>query len=349
MSQSLESRISDWNGVAVVTRFDRETESWIFIHLHDDTLGPCTGGTRMKHYPDLADAVIDGQRLATGMTHKWAGVDMPFGGGKAVIATPPVLDHDSRRGLLRRYGKLLKSLNGAFWTGEDLGTTTEDMALIATETDYVHGFDPATGEKVDPSPYTAHAVYLGLRAGCEVAFGSDDLRGRTIWIQGVGHVGESLAVALTEDGANLMLSDLDSAATERVSRRLDAQVVDPTATYDVECDIYAPCAIGATLTETSVPQLRCRLIAGSANNQLGTPQDAERLHERGILYVPDYIINAGGAVAFALLQSVGSGEALMQRVEPIGQTVRELLIEASEAGESPVHAAGRRVERNLRR
>jgi leucine dehydrogenase len=345
---SIEQRLRAWDGKGVVCRYDRETDSWIFISMHDDTLGPFTGGTRMKSYSSLGEALEDGQRLATGMTAKWAALGMAYGGGKAVLAVPGPLAGAAREGLLRRYGRLIASLGGRFRTGEDMGTTPDDMCVLAEETEFVHGFDRETGEKLDPSPYTALGVWSGIVAGCGEVFGGDGMAGRTVLVEGLGNVGWRLAEMARESGANLKVADIDRARCERAARELGATVVELADVPSAPCDVYAPSAIGATVNRETIPRLACRLIAGSANNQLAEPEDADRLVERRIVYAPDYIINGGGAMSFGLMTEGESDPAAISRqVRTIGDTVRELLREAAERGESPVAAADRRVERAL--
>ena len=349
MAAGIVDLIERWNGVGVVVRHDAPTGAWMFICLHDNTLGPCTGGTRMKVYPALEEALLDGLRLAEGMTAKWAALG-PFGwgGGKAVLALPRPLDGEARRGLLLRYGELIDSLRGGFYTGEDMGTTSDDMRLLAGVTRYVHGFDPGNGAKVDPSPYTARGVYAGMRAALEEVFGNDDPAGRSVLVEGVGNVGRRLAEMVAAAGARLLVSDIDPRRAEETATELEAEVVPAERVYGTACDVYAPCAVGATVNADTIPQLACRVVAGSANNQLREPDDAQRLAERDILYVPDYIINAGGALSFGLMgQGEPAGEELMQRIDVLGQTVREILAEAREHGEIPTVAAERRVARAL--
>ena len=344
----IAERIRAWDGIGVVSRYDRPTDSWIFISMHDDTLGPFTGGTRMKSYGSLGEALEDGQRLAAGMTAKWAVLGMPYGGGKAVLAVPGPLAGEAREGLLRRYGRLIASLAGRFRTGEDMGTTPDDMCILAEETEYVHGFDRETGEKLDPSPYTARGVWSGILAGCAEVFGSDDMSGRTVLIEGLGNVGWRLGELLRESGAGLVVADIDADRCRRAVEELGATAVEPAQVPSTSCDVYAPSAIGATVNRQTIPRLACRLIAGSANNQLAEPEDAARLVERGIVYVPDYVINGGGAMSFGLMSGGEKDpEVLRRQVESIGDTVGELLVEAAARGESPVVAADRRVERVL--
>jgi leucine dehydrogenase len=350
VKHDLESLIERWDGLAIVSRHDPVSDAWIFICMHDNTLGPCTGGTRMKIYDSPAEGLRDGMRLAEGMTCKWAAIKEPVGGGKAVIALTRLLDDTARRRLLLLYGELVESLNGAFKTGEDMGTTSSDMQVIAERCSHVHGFHPIDGGKVDPSPFTARAVFEGIKSAAGIVFGSEDLDSRTVLIQGVGNVGVGLAQLIHDSGATLLLSDIDTERTAEAARRLDAKVVDPGAVYAAECDIYAPCAVGATVNEQTIPELRCRIIAGSANNQLAEPADAQRLLDRDIIYVPDYIINAGGALSFAMMDKGHADlDALLEEMTSIGVTVREILQEAADHHESPVAAAERRVQETLAR
>ncbi len=348
MAEQLERLIEQWDGLGVVCRFDAPTRTRIFICLHDNTLGPSTGGTRMKTYPTAGAALEDAMRLATGMTHKWAAIGGPWGGGKAVLAVERPLTGEERRGLLLRYAGLIESLKGAFWTGEDMGTTTTDMEVIAEGTRYVHGFDPADGSKVDPSPFTARGVFSGIQAALGVRFGSAALDGRRVLVQGVGNVGRRLAEELAAAGARVLVADADAQRAAAVAADLGAEVVTPDQVYATPCDVYAPCAVGATLNSDTIPRLACSIVAGSANNQLAEADDAGRLEGRGILYAPDYVVNAGGALAFAqLILGISDRGEIFRRVEGIGATLRRVLEEAAEHGESPVEAAARRVETAL--
>jgi leucine dehydrogenase len=348
MDYNLQSLIQQWDGLGVVCRYDQPTHTWVFICLHDNTLGPCTGGTRMKVYSEPGEGLRDAMRLAEGMTSKWAAIDVAAGGGKAVLAIERPLAGAERNGLLFRYGKLIQSLGGGFRTGEDMGTGTEDMQVIAEEADYVHGFDPEDGSKVDPSPYTARAVFAGIRSAVSEVFEGGSLEGRKVLIQGVGSVGASLGEFLKEAGAKLLVSDIDELRCQRVADLLDATVLPNSEVYATGCDVYAPCAVGATLNRESIPRLQCRIVAGSANNQLEEPADADRLLERDIVYIPDYIINAGGALSFSLLDNgLSDRQALLQKMDVIGESVAEILREAGAKAESPIVAAQRRVDRAL--
>ncbi len=346
MSGDLESALRDWAGEAVLTRFDRESGTWIFIALHSTALGPAVGGTRLRVYPTPADGLRDAQRLAESMTAKWAILEAPRGGGKAVLAVPRPLSGAAREGLLGRYGDLVESLRGAFGTGEDLGTTPEDMAVLARHTRFVHGIE--RGVVTDPGPFTARGVRRGIEAAAQAILGRSDLRGLRVLVQGVGDVGWPLARELAEGGARLLVSDVDTGRLERAVSELGAEAVPPETVWDAPCDVFAPCAIGGVLSADTVPRLACRIVAGSANAQLATDEDAERLQARGIVYVPDYVINAGGAHAFSLYAGgERDTEATLARMDKIGVIVAAVLEEAQTSGEPPLRAAARRVERTL--
>ena len=304
----------------------------------------------MRSYASSVEALEDAQRLAEGMTHKWAAVGLPFGGGKAVIAPPGPLDAGQRRGLLERYGRMLSALGGMFRTGEDLGTTTDDMTEISRHTRHVMGL--RDGASVDPGPYTARGVFRGILAALRHLEGEpagdppDRLSGRTVLVQGLGDVGTPLAGLLAAAGARLLLADLDRARAETLGAELDAGIVAADRVFDTPCDVFAPCAVGGVINPRTIPLLNCRSIAGSANNQLSEPADADRLNRRGVLYAPDYLINGGGALAFGLMElrpDLGS-EEIFSRVEALGDSLIEVFGEAERRGESPLVTVHRRVE-----
>lgn len=343
----IERLIQEWDGVGVVVRFDQPTGTWIFVALHDTTLGPAVGGCRMKVYPTPADGLRDAMRLARAMTSKWAVIDYPLGGGKSVLAVPGPLHGEERRGLFRRFGRLLESLRGSYATGGDLGTSPEDMAVIGEETRFVHGIVRETGETVDPGPFTALGVFTGIRAAVRHAFGDASLEGRTVLVQGVGHVGGPLVERLLEAGATVLISDLQQERLDDVQRSTGCRVVAEGEVFRTECDVFAPCAVGGVLSRETVPQLRCRIVAGAANNQLADDSIADQLVEQGIVYAPDYVVNAGGAIALPMFHQGATVEKIHQRIEQIGTTLAEILTEASERSESPQWAAARRVRRIL--
>ena len=345
----LDEMVRVWDGMAVIHSYDPPTGARIFIALHDTRLGQPVGGTRMKSYPAPEDALEDAMRLAEGMTWKWAGIGLPFGGGKCVVDVPSPLHGPERDSFFRRYGRLLEALSGAFATGVDLGTDPADMDVAAGETRYVKGADPAGEGTLDPGPFTAAGVEAGIRAALGHRFGDDDPSGRTVLIQGVGDVGEPLARELAAAGARLLLSDLDEERARTLAHELDAGAVPAGDVYGTECDVFAPCAVGGVLNDDSIPRLRCAIVAGSANNQLAEERHADALHERGILYAPDYVINAGGALAFGLLHlGTTDLDELRREVAGLEERLSEIFRESEEADASPAHAARRLAEERLR-
>lgn len=344
-----------WDGDGVVVRHDAPTGTWIFIALHSSSLGRPTGGTRLRVYGGLRDAVRDAMRLAEGMTYKWAGLGMQFGGGKAVLAISRPLGFEERRGLMWRYGELLESLAGAFYTGADLGTGSDDMSHVAQRTRYILGVDPDSGLARDPGPYTATGVLAGIRSALRFTdgggtSGSSGIAGRRIVIQGLGRVGGPLARALAAEGARLLLCDIDEEKMSTLAGELDAETIPADRVYTEPCDVFVPCAIGGVLRPATIANLGSRIIAGAANNQLLDEDDAERLQKWGILYVPDYIVNAGGAMAFSLMkEGIVEEHDLNDRVAAIGSVVAEILEEAKQLGATPLQAAKRRVDLRLAR
>lgn len=346
---TLQEQVEGWDGECAVVRFDRPTGTWIFIAVHDRTLGMAMGGCRMKVYPTPADGLKDAQRLAAGMTLKWAGIEFPLGGGKAVLATPGPMTGEEREGLLLRFGELVDGLGGMYGTGVDLGTTPDDMSVVGRRTDRVAGRRTDDGGAGDPGPWTALGVFEGMRAAAERVYGGTELAGRSVVIQGVGGVGRPLAHRLAEAGARVIVADALPERAQAVADEVDGRWVDADDAYEAECDFFAPCAVGAVLNERTVPRLRCRVVAGSANNQLDTDTDADRLAERGILYVPDFIINAGGAVAHGLLEFLDGAESEVEpRVREIGETVGAVLDRAAEDGTTPLTAAVARARAVIR-
>ena len=339
-----------WDGDGVVIRHDAPTNTWIFIALHSSSLGRPTGGTRLRVYGGLRDAMRDAMRLAEGMTYKWAGLGMRFGGGKAVLAISRPLDPEERCGLMWRYGELLESLAGAFYTGADLGTGSDDMSHVAQRTRFILGVDPESGLARDPGPYTATGVIAGIRSALRFADGNEGVEGRRIVIQGLGRVGQPLARALAAQGARLMLCDIDEEKMTSLASELGAETLPADRVYSEPCDVFVPCAIGGVLRPSTIANLGSRIIAGAANNQLLDEDDADRLQKWGILYVPDYIVNAGGAMAFSLMKDgIVEEEALNDRIGAIGNVVAEILEEAKQLGATPLQAAKRRVDLRLAR
>lgn len=342
---SIDEQIRGWNGEYLVTRHDRTTDAWIFIAVHSTRLGPAVGGTRMKPYESPEAGLRDAQRLAEGMTYKWAGIDFPLGGGKAVLALSRPLEEAQRDGLLERHGELIEKLGGTFTTGADLGVGPELVEVIHRKTRYALGHGAG-----DPGPFTSLGVFSGCRAVAARLFGSDDLTGRMVLVQGIGDVGVPLSRRLAAAGARLKLADVDATRAERLGAELGGAVVDAGEVYEEACDIFAPCAVGGVVNAQTIPRFRCKAVCGAANNQLEADEDAERLHDRGILYAPDFIANAGGAVALPGLELLGwSEEEVEKRIKSIADTLVEIFAEAAENDESPLRAAMRRGERVLER
>ena len=306
-----------------------------FVAIHSTQLGPAAGGVRMRTYGHPSEALDDALRLSRGMTYKNAAADLPLGGGKAVIIGDPSADKTPR--LLQAFGRVVQSLGGRYWTAEDMGMTPADMAQIGTETEYVAGLPDGPFASGDPSPITARGIFNAIRVTARHRFGSDDLSGKTISVQGLGHVGEHLCALLNDAGAKLVITDIDAGQTTRLADRFAAQAVAPDAVYAAEADIFAPCAIGGILNETSIPLLKVGAVAGGANNQLATDVDAQRLHDRGILYAPDFVANGGGIVNVATeILKIKDREAWVgQRLEALERTMDRILTRAKVDGVSP--------------
>lgn len=337
---NLQEQIEGWEGECVVVRFDRPTGTWVFIAVHDRTLGMAMGGCRLKVYATPVDGLRDAQRLAAGMTLKWAGIRFPLGGGKAVLAVPRPLGGPEREGLLLRFGELVEDLGGLYGTGVDLGTTPEDMSVVGRRTRRVAGRKTEDGGAGDPGPWTALGVFEGMSEAAQRVFGTRELKGRTVLVQGAGGVGRPLARMLTEAGARVLVSDVVPRRAQAMAEEIGGQSIDANEALEVECDIFAPCAVGAVLNRETISGLQCRIVAGSANNQLDDDQDAERLAERGILYVPDFIINAGGAVAHGILEFLDwPASEVEPRVRQIRETVAGVLDRAAAEGTTPLVAA----------
>lgn len=339
-----EDLIRGWDGEHVVVRFDEPSSTWMLVGVHSTVLGPAMGGTRMKAYRTPDDGLHDVLRLSQAMTMKQAAAGLDFGGGKAVLAVPQVPTPGSvqRRDLLLRYGDLVDSLGGSYVTAADMNTGEADLDLVGERTPHVLGRSVACGGSGSSAGATALGVFHGIRASVRRAFGDDHLSERHVLVQGVGAVGSRLAELLHEAGAALTLADLDGERAARVAESLGAGSTTAHHVFDTECDVFSPCATGALLSAESIPLLRCRVVAGAANNQLATSWDADRLHARGILYAPDYVINAGGVIHLAGYERLGWDEAQMTaRLAGIGQTLTDLFDRAEREGITPAAAADR--------
>jgi leucine dehydrogenase len=337
---TFEELLERWDGEQAVIRRDRDSSAWMFICMHSTRLGPAAGGTRMKVYGTPAEGLEDAMRLSAGMTKKLAVANLGFGGGKAVLAVPSIPIGEERYALLRRYGDVVASLGGSFVTSSDVNTGEADMDVIAERTDRVFGRSLANGGAGDPGPFTATGVFHGIRASLAHVFGSPELSGRSVLVQGAGSVGSALAELVGRAGADVLVADVDADRAQAVASAVGASVVDAEAAIGTECDVYAPCALGATLSMTSVPALRCRIVTGSANNQLAQPEVADLFGPAGILYAPDYVINAGGAIAITFLELQKRPEADVETaLARIGDTLREIYERAEAAGITTAAAA----------
>ncbi|MGH2857276.1 MAG: Leu/Phe/Val dehydrogenase [Solirubrobacteraceae bacterium] len=321
-------------------RRGRRSGLYTLVAVHSTARGPSLGGCRMWGYGDAQLAIRDVLRLSRAMTFKAAVADLPLGGGKGVIMAPPgaSLTGRSRRDALLDFGDLVQSLDGRYITAEDVGTSSRDVSVIAQRTDHVGGLARARGGSGDPSPLTALGVETSIRATCERAFGEQSLRGRTVCVLGLGHVGSRVATRCARAGARLVVSDVDP-GRRAVAEQLGAVWATPARAWRSKVDVLAPCALGGLLDETTVPQLRCRVIAGAANNQLVDERVAALLQARGILWAPDFVVNAGGLINIA--EEVGGYEpaAARRRVVGIADTLREIFSRSEAAGETPLAAA----------
>jgi len=337
-----------WDGEEVAVRFDRATETWMLVCVHSTVLGPASGGTRMKVYAEPHEALRDGLRLAAAMTSTNALAGLPLGGGKAVLAVPEIPTGERRREILLRYAELVDALGGTYVTACDMNTTERDMDVVAERTRHVMGRSVEAGGSGSSAPATAVGVFHGLRAAAAHVFGTEDLSGRRVVIQGVGAVGSVLARLLAEAGAELVLADVDEGRVAALAAELGAEVVPAASALSTPCDVLSPCASGGVLNRETIPTLRCRVVAGAANNQLGEPEDADRLAERGICYAPDHVVNAGGIIHLASLELLGEDEARRdERLRGIAETLGECFRRAEAERISTGAAAERMVAERL--
>jgi leucine dehydrogenase len=292
------------------------------ICIYDTTLGPALGGTRIWQYDCEEDAITDALRLARGMAYKNAAAGLDLGGGKAVIIANSKTDKSEA--LFRAFGRFVQSLNGRYITAEDVGATVEDMDYVLMETSHVVGRGLCSG---DPSPVTAYGTWKGMKACAREVWGADSLQGKTVAVQGLGHVGYTLCQHLHEEGANLIVTDINEDYVSRCIADFGARPVAPDEIYGVDCDIFAPCALGAIINDDTLPRLKCRIIAGAANNQLKETRHGDILQDKGILYAPDFIINAGGVIngADELLEGGYNRERAIKKVNGIYNTIEKVI------------------------
>jgi leucine dehydrogenase len=316
------------------------------VAIHDTTLGPALGGTRMYPYPSEAAAVEDVLRLSRAMTLKNAAAGLDVGGGKAVIIGDPA--RDKSEALFRAYGRMIESLGGRYVTTTDVGTMTADLDIIRRETRFVTGTSPALGGSGDTSILTGLTVYLGMKAAAYEAFGRDDLGKRTVLVQGVGKVGWQLLKRLRAENAVLIVCDVDAERARRAGEEFGARVIDTEAAWDTPCDVLSPNALGGVLNEETIPRLRCRIVCGGANNQLAKESDATLLQKRGILYAPDFIVNSGGVINAAEEMHGYSEERATARAQQVYDTTRRIFAMARANGITTEEAAVRYAEERIR-
>lgn len=317
------------------------------IAIHDTTLGPALGGARMWTYASEEAALEDAMRLAKGMTYKNAAAGLNLGGGKTVIIGDPKTDKNDE--LFRALGRYIEGLNGRYITAEDVGTTEHDMDLIHLETNYVAGISAGEGTSGNPSPVTALGIYKGMKAAAKEAFGDDSLAGKTIAVQGVGNVAYTLCEYLHEEGAKLIVTDINEEAVQRAVDAFGATAVGINDIYSQEADIFAPCALGAVINDETIPQLKVKVVAGSANNQLKEPKHGDQLYEMGIVYAPDYVINSGGVINVADELIGYNKERALKRVEGIYDTILQIFAISKRDGIAPHLAADRLAEERIAR
>lgn len=341
----LFDRLNEHNYEQLIFCQDQASGLKAIIAIHDTTLGPALGGTRMWNYKTEEEAIEDAIRLARGMTYKAAVAGLNLGGGKAVIIGDP--KEDKSEALFRAFGRYIQSLQGRFITAEDVGTTEEDMDQIYLETRYVTGVSAGYGAKGDPSPITALGVYKGIKAASQVAFGHDSLHDRTVAVQGAGSVAYELCRLLTEEGANVIVTDIDQEKQRRVVEDFSARAVTPEEIYHVECDIFSPCALGGIINDETIQHFRCHVIAGSANNQLLEDRHGQELDQRGILYVPDYVINAGGLIHVADELQNYNYERVLKKVDQIYDNILKVFQIAQRDQIPSYRAADRLAEERI--
>ncbi len=317
---------------------DEATGLEAIIAIHSTRLGPALGGCRYQPYANLDEALADAMRLAKGMSYKAALAELEQGGGKAVIIRKPHVE--SRAALFDAFGRCIESLRGGYITAMDSGTSSVDMDCIAQQTGHV----TSTSQAGDPSPHTAVGVLEGIRAAGKARLGQDDLRGVRIMLQGLGNVGYTLAELLMAEGADVMVADIDPGRVRLAVDELGVQPVALSGVYETPCDIFAPCGLGGVLSAGHIAQLRCAAVAGAANNQLVNVDAADLLDARGILYAPDYVINAGGLLHVALTHRGVSPDDISRRISAIGQRLRSIFEQSVSEGRSPAEIADRRAE-----
>ena len=338
---SLFDEISRLGHEQLVFCHDEATGLKALIGIHNTVLGPALGGTRMWNYATEEEAIIDVLRLSRGMTFKNAITGLNIGGGKAVIIGDP--KKIKSEALLRRFGKFVESLSGKYVTAEDVSMNEKDMQYIAMETQYVTGLPPSMGGLGDPSPVTAYGTYMGIKGCAKSVYGSDSLDGKNIAVQGVGHVGTYLIEYLVKENANVYVTDISEDRVKNAVKNYNAIAVGMDEIYDLDMDVYAPCALGATLNDDTIPRLKCGIVAGAANNQLKDEvKHGKMLIEKGITYAPDFLINAGGVInVYMEFMGLTDQEMPYRQAEKIYDTCQDILKKSESEGITTQEAAMR--------
>lgn len=337
----VHSEMAEYGHEQVTHFLDEATGLRAIVALHDTTLGPGLGGTRLLPYDTETEALRDVLRLSSAMTYKAAASDLDLGGGKAVVVADPDEKTDA---LMRAYGRAVDRLDGRYVTSVDVNTSTADMDLIAEETDHVTAVSDGLG---DPSAVTAQGVFSGIRACVEARYGTDALDGRSVVVQGLGKVGRNLTERLVDAGAEVTVTDVDRAALQRAVEELDVGTVAPEEVYDHPCDVFAPCAMGGVVNDDTIDRLSCDIVAGAANNVLEERRHADELRDRGILFAPDYVINAGGLVTVATEYAGGTREDALAAAAAIGPRLVRFVERADERGVTVLEAADRYAEERI--
>lgn len=340
-----QKAIEKWGGEALHIRRDGEAAAWIITAVHDTQRGPSAGGVRMKSYTDLAEAVQDAMNLSAAMTMKFATVRMPWGGGKTVVYLTRPLDAEARHELLLRLGDHIKKLNGQYYAGPDIGTSSEDMDVLhGVAAPYIFSRTAATGGSGSSSVPTAYGVFAAIRATHKEIYGNEDLNGKRILIQGMGNVGSFLAKLLHKEGATILFSETNPDTVASLSGKTDYRYVAPEDLFQTPCDIFSPCAQGGNLNSDTIPRLLCKGIAGAANNQLLDPEEHIRLLQaHNIVYAPDFVCSLGGAMGITLMEGDGIPyDEVLERVQnSIGEALRGIFSMASTEKLDVVRAAYR--------
>ncbi len=336
-------KMPEFNGHELVSSFfDKETGLRGFIGIHSTRLGPATGGTRYWHYGSEQDALRDVLKLSRAMTYKCALAGVPYGGGKAVIMKNP------RRlkgpALLRAYARVINLFRGSFYTGEDVGMTEQDVEFLARHSGFINGLPGRAG---DPAPWAALSVFYAMQAGLKAKFGSPSVRGKTFAIKGLGKVGSELVRLISEGGGEVFGADINRQAIKKAMRRFPKlKIVRLSDIHKLKVNVYSPCALGNDFNGRTIAQLKCDIVCGGANNQLASPLDGERIHERGILYIPDYVANAGGLINVCeeWNKKGYSRDEVRRKVKEVGKTVSRIIALAQKEGKAMSIVADRLAE-----